>query len=260
MKKETIKRIRLIYGIVLGAMSVVAGICLIIACLGIYRSGGEQIYTPEKVAAAFAQIVVPVYVCLVLIIGGFILDLVLPAENTKCKPEKNYRAILARFLSKRDLDICAPTIRKEIEAQRRNRKLHAWISLGLLALGSIVFLSYGANPHNFHQSEINTSMINAMWVLLPCLAVPFGYAVFSAYFTRHSLQKEIELVKQISTTDKKQPQTIPAKDSRKWVLLAVRCTLLCVGIGILVYGFFAGGTADVLTKAVNICTECVGLG
>ena len=33
-----------------------------------------------------------------------------------------------------------------------------------------------------------------------------------------------------------------------------------VGLVILVYGFFAGGTADVLTKAVNICTECVGLG
>ncbi|MBQ8580085.1 MAG: thioredoxin [Oscillospiraceae bacterium] len=26
------------------------------------------------------------------------------------------------------------------------------------------------------------------------------------------------------------------------------------------YGAAAGGTADVLTKAVNICTECVGLG
>ena len=40
----------------------------------------------------------------------------------------------------------------------------------------------------------------------------------------------------------------------------VRYSLLGIGITLLVYGFFAGGTRDVLTKAVNICTECVGLG
>ena len=50
----------------------------------------------------------------------------------------------------------------------------------------------------------------------------------------------------------------PAQCDHK--LLYVRLALLVVGIGIFAYGFFAGGTADVMTKAVNICTECVGLG
>ena len=40
----------------------------------------------------------------------------------------------------------------------------------------------------------------------------------------------------------------------------LRLALLAVCIGFLLYGFFSGGTQDVLTKAVNICTECVGLG
>ena len=40
----------------------------------------------------------------------------------------------------------------------------------------------------------------------------------------------------------------------------VRFALLFIGVGILIYGYFAGGTADVLTKAINICTECIGLG
>ena len=50
------------------------------------------------------------------------------------------------------------------------------------------------------------------------------------------------------------------EEAHSRTLLYLRLALLCVGIGILVYGFFAGGTADVMTKAVNICTECVGLG
>jgi len=40
----------------------------------------------------------------------------------------------------------------------------------------------------------------------------------------------------------------------------VRCVLVCAAVVLLVYGYLAGGTADVLTKAINICTECVGLG
>ena len=40
----------------------------------------------------------------------------------------------------------------------------------------------------------------------------------------------------------------------------VRYAFLAFGIAIMVYGFLSGGTVDVLTKAVNICTECVGLG
>lgn len=258
MKKETIRRIRLVYGLLLSLVTVIAGICLIVACVGIYRSGGEQIYTPEKVAAAFSGIAVPVYLCLVLIAGGFILDFLLPSDSRKLKPEKNDRAILQRLLAKRDMEVCSPSLRKEIEAQRKLRKLHYIIALVLLALCSVIFLSYGANPANFHQSDINTSMVKAMYIMFPCLAIPFGYGVFSAYFTRASLRKEVELVKKISAGEKKSAD-VPKEPASRPVMV-LRCVLLCVGIGILVYGFLAGGTADVLTKAVNICTECVGLG
>ncbi|MBQ8683609.1 MAG: thioredoxin [Clostridia bacterium] len=40
----------------------------------------------------------------------------------------------------------------------------------------------------------------------------------------------------------------------------MRYGVLAVGLALLVYGFATGGIADVLTKAVNICTECIGLG
>ncbi|MBO5767765.1 MAG: thioredoxin [Clostridia bacterium] len=40
----------------------------------------------------------------------------------------------------------------------------------------------------------------------------------------------------------------------------MRISLLIIALFLLVYGYIIGGTADVLTKAVNICTECIGLG
>lgn len=36
--------------------------------------------------------------------------------------------------------------------------------------------------------------------------------------------------------------------------------LFCVGILLVVLGVCNGGAGDVLTKAVKICSECIGLG
>lgn len=40
----------------------------------------------------------------------------------------------------------------------------------------------------------------------------------------------------------------------------VTAFLIIVGAVLLSVGLISGGAADVLTKAVNICTECIGLG
>ena len=78
MTQEMKKRIHAIYGIVLSVVTVFAGICFIAACLNIYRSGiasdAAQIYTRKIVAQAFVKISVPVYACLILVIGGMVLD------------------------------------------------------------------------------------------------------------------------------------------------------------------------------------------
>ena len=50
-----------------------------------------------------------------------------------------------------------------------------------------------------------------------------------------------------------------AKTSRPRMTL-LRNVVLAASILLLILGICTGGTADVLTKAVNICTECVGLG
>lgn len=257
MNKETAKRIRLVYGILVGIMVLITGICLIAACIGIYRSGGDQIYTAEKVAQAFQGIATPVYLSLVLILLGFLLDPLLPCTDKKRKAEKNPAAILERLMSKRDLDSCDMQTKAHILRERKQRRIESVIVIAVLLVCSIGFLFYGANSANFHQTEINASMAKAVIILLCWLAVPFGLFICVHYRSSASLQREIDLVKMIPAGEKK-PAPVKAASSKG--LLAVRLVLVCVGIALLVYGFFAGGTADVLTKAINICTECVGLG
>lgn len=253
------KRIHQIYGIILSIAAVIAGLCLMVECVGIYNSG-DQPFSPQAVASAFSGIAIPVYLCLALIVGGWILDGFFPVEKKRTPPEKQYGAILSRLHSKADLNMCPPDLKADIEKQQKNRKLHRVISAALLMICSVVFLCYGANGNNFDKSDITGSMVRAMAWFIPCLAIPFGYGIFTAYYYRGSIQKETALVKQaIAAGAQSSTPNAPAAPKSN-ALSVLRWALLAVGIGIMIYGFIAGGTVDVLTKAVNICTECVGLG
>ena len=41
---------------------------------------------------------------------------------------------------------------------------------------------------------------------------------------------------------------------------ALWAALLCLAVTLIVLGVLNGGARDVLTKAVKICSECIGLG
>lgn len=258
MTNQRSTRIRQIYGILLSVSIAAAAVCLMVACVSIYRQGDHP-FSQEVVAAAFNPIAVPVYLCLGLVVVGFVLDFFLPAGTGKLSAGKQTELVLKRLHSKTDLNACAESLRSAVLAQQKTRAMHKKIRAVILILAAVLFLCYALNPGNFHQSRINASMIHAMQVLLPCLAVSFGCAVFTAYHNHASMEKEIALLKQAGAEARKAsaPKAAPQSDKR---LAAARAVFLLVGIAILAYGFIAGGTADVLTKAVNICTECVGLG
>lgn len=256
MTQKRSARIRLIYGAVQSASITAAAVCLMHACVSIYRMGAHP-FSREAVAEAFGPIAIPVYLCLALIAGGFLLDLILPADSTKLKAKRNTALILRRLQAKADLDACGEELRTAILSQRKRRATHKRIRAIVLVVCAVVFLCYGANPANFHTSEINSSMAKAMLVLLPCLIPCFGYSLYVEYAAVSSMEREIELLKQAApAAAKAEPET--ADSGRN--LRTLRTVILVLAVVFLIFGYFTGGTTDVLTKAINICTECVGLG
>ena len=147
MTKETKMRILRIYSILLGVVIVIAGLCLMAACVSIYNSG-DQPYSHESVALAFSKIAIPVLACVAMIILGFVLNFLLaPVDEIKEKK--------------------TVSISKELTAE------------------------------------------------------------------------DIAEEKRIRIT---------------------RYCILGVAVFLTIYGLATGGIADVLAKAINICTECIGLG
>ncbi len=242
------------YRILLSLSIVAAGICLAAQCLLLYRSGDHP-FSPETVAAAFCQIAGPVHFCGAMVLLGFFLKPLLPCP--KSRPEKNYGLILSRLESTIDLNACPRELQQAIHGVLLRRALVQSIGWALLVLGSLVFLLYGANPANFHTAQINGSMVHAAARLLPCMAIPFGYGIFAAYYQKKSMQKEIALLKTAPNDAKCVPEPEPVKPDRT---VFFRWGILAAAVILLFGGYFMGGAVDVLTKAVNICTECIGLG
>lgn len=233
---------------------IIAGICLMAGCLSIYSSG-DGAYSRQIVAETFSKIAVPVYLCLILTIIGFIWDFFAPVYENKTE-FKPYEFILKRITAKRDLSTCDEQTVKAIYKEQKSRKLHTIIRTIIICISGAVFLGYALNSNNY-DTDINSSVISAMWVLIPCLIIPFAYSVFTAYHNEKSIKKEIELIKKAPS--QKNTENKETANSEKNINI-VRFALLFIGVGILIYGYFAGGTADVITKAINICTECIGLG
>lgn len=259
MKEERLMRIHRIYSIVLSVVIAIAGICFMIACGCIYYSGGQrdQVYTTEFIAKAFDYIAIPVYLCLAMVILGFVIEIFAPLQFTKGKPDKPYAWILKRLYATKDLENCEPDMRASITKLQMTRKKYIIIRSVLLTAGSIAFLVYALNGVHFDSADINGSMIKAVIILCICMVVPFIFSIISSYQSRKSMQLEIDLLKALPASGNKENMASDDTDRKEHI---VQIALLVIGLGLVILGATTGGTPDVLTKAINICTECIGLG
>lgn len=256
MKFKALSKIRKPLRILLTVSIFAAALCLMGVCLCIYHSG-TQPFSRESVAAAFRPISLPVWLCLGLTVLSLPVELLLPQTEEAQPPARQLRMLLKRMQDRTDLSRCSEDLRSQIQILRSDRKLYDRIGWTILALSTILFLTYALNKDNYHPTHITQSVIHSMFWLLPCTLVPFFYGIIAGRKNRASMARELELLKSAP----KESRVAPARSAghRPWDLY-LRVTLLAVGFVLLVYGALAGGTVDVLTKAANICTECIGLG
>ena len=255
MTQNTTLWVRRIYFVLITLALIVAAVLLMVQCVAIYRLGDDP-FTRESVAAHFAPIAVPVYVCIGLVAVGIALSPLLPAAPDSA-PDRD-AVTLRRLQAKTDLSACPADLVRDVCVQRRLRNVHHAITLTLLTVGTVVFLWYALDVSRFSLEDINGSMIKAMLLLAPCMGVPAIYAVITAYLNRRSIRKETALLR-TAPKDALLPAADTKAKSEAW-LPYVQSAILVGGVALVVAGLLDNGAAAVLTKAINICTECIGLG
>ena len=259
MSKKTVERIRRIYGVALSLALIVTGVLLVISCVNIYRSGSRP-FTPESISAAFSRIAVFVWVTCGALVVGVLLALLFPTQQGKPRGIRYKKDTLNRLQSRLSTDLCDPDRLASIRKEEKRCATLRLISVIACVAAAIPAAVYVLNFNHFGENH-DADVISACLWLIPTTLICMGICMIFARLEEVGLDRQIELVKAaISETGASAPQDAPAKSTRPKLILGIRVTVLLVALTFIVLGIVNGGMADVLSKAVNICTECIGLG
>ena len=133
-------------------------------------------------------------------------------------------------------------------------------------------LAKAANPRaQIYTPEIAAdALLRGLPVLIAAIAVtviaaalgirnnekPFNDPDVAFILKDERVKKDTELAK---SGEKKAVEKQLGKKHSKAVSI-VRCVLLVISVLFIILGIYNGGADAVLTKAITICTECIGLG
>ena len=270
-KGQTARRI---YGLCLTLLTVAVATLFIVQIWLLFRATEDTPYTVETVSKRFSQIAVPFYLWLVAIVGGGVLSYAFPEEAETPKTLSNTRLLLNRLkcrLPKNEGGM--------VEVKRENtlRNIVWCVCAALivvLTVTMVVFLLNGEYMAQF-DTEFFKSHAEAekLIKLSPFVLVVLCACAGALYYQSYSLKKELALVKNAIAESAKRGEK-PVKTEKKEcaikkkftflatekTVLVVRVAVAAVGLTLLVVGICGDGMQEVLTKAINICTQCIGLG
>ena len=266
-------RVHLVYGIVLAAMLVLVGILFISACYSIYESGASP-FTRESIGEAFSRIAVPTYLTVSLVFIGALINVIWPVESPRLKGLRTPRVLVDSLAAKVDVAALDSESKTAIEKERKLREVLSGVRAALIAVSSILPLFVLLNPARFpaESGRYNAEILHGMLLYLAFLAPVAIFEVVHVIVCDRSFTREHEALKAAIKTSgithaAEQEHNCVfcraneyiAKNS-KAVLLGVRIALVGCAVVFIVLGVTNGGMADVLNKAIKICTECIGLG
>lgn len=284
---KTRGRIHLVYGIVLSVLILAVGVWFALAALSIYRSGASSPYTPESIAAHFAPMAPLVYVTLAGILGGVILAWVLPRRDLVVegpeddpldviveryrrghyRPMKDPAVTLRQMLARVDEEALSPACREALKKERRLRRVVAVVAAGLASVALLPALAFCGDRSHFSIENLSADIKAAALVVIPCALVALGLLVAATLLRRASVLRETATVKAAIAEAKGKAISLRKRAADRLSFLAdprilwgVRGLILAVGLLFILLGISNGGMADVLGKAIRICTECIGLG
>jgi len=139
------------------------------------------------------------------------------------------------------------------------------IILIFLAFNCIDIYLEGNSPTNLSESGVHLSPVFSRDIvaarlspLLPWFAVYVLLIIVSAVVGA----KAGKVKRELALNAKNRPRSMKARlaECNGKRTNIVRLALFAVAVLLVVLGVTNGGTRDVLIKAINICTECIGLG
>lgn len=277
------KLVRLYFGIFLSLLTVTVGVLFIVQACGIFADAGyaQGGYTREAIGTRFLYICAPFFIWIASIIAGFVLSVVYPIVPNGAALNNN-TLTLKRLATKipEGIGVGYTANLKTVKGERLMRVVTVAVWAVVCAVCIIISSVYLFNKSNFMGIPNNQAMFNMFKVVGQCLLLSLLSSVIAVALIKFSKKMELNAVRSLiangkgapSRTDMKHPVDVAIEKVRTktGVLTKKRTSFIirmCVvgvvaalGVTFIILGIFNGGIHAVLVKAIDICTECIGLG
>lgn len=280
MQEKTCKTVRLCYGIALSLMTAVTGALFIWQTLDIYLSGGSRPFTREIVLERLNRIAPAFWIWVVMVAVGFIIWEVF-AVSCKRAPLKDDCYALRR-IKKRVPPKVGESGLASLKAVKRGELINLIVKLcaAALCLAGVAYgIAYLATASNFPKTDVNGEMLNMAAHLAPCVFAALLILCGVTLYLSISAKKQLPHVKQIIASAKADEKNgveavyvmgntavadlygrWKALSNHKYFILGVRIAIAVFAVTFIILGIVNGNMRAILIKAINICTECIGLG
>ncbi|MCM1438306.1 MAG: hypothetical protein NC131_03720 [Roseburia sp.] len=271
MKEKTCKSVRLSYGIIFGVFTVVVGALFIWQVLSLYFSGTAEsysgdVFTRARVVAALSKIDLFFWLWIAGIVVGFVLWEVFPVKE---KPRKICPDLQLARLNKRMPSAAPAGTEEEFSRIARTKKVTfalkcaAWALFGVACVYGIVYLCI---PSNFPNENVTAEVLNMVKHIFPCVFAGLLVVCGAGIYEKFSVKQILPAVQKVTKGQKPQVkeknifETALAALDNKWVILGIRIALAVAAVVLIIVGALNGSARTVFIKAINICSECIGLG
>ena len=267
MTEKMKHKIRLIYGICLTVWTVLVAVLFVVQIWALFRATDVAPYSVETVSKRFSQIAVPFWLWIALLAGGGVISTLIPAEEQRPKAQVSDNKMLARLTGRLPENAEGMV---ELNKKKALRNM-VWIACAVVCIfASVMACVYLLDKNyvvtfatKFYKSHAEAEKLAKIfpWIFV-ALCVCVGALLYQSY----SLKKELALAKKMLADSAKRGEMAVGKGKKEprqtneKAKNIIRIVLAAASVALIIIGIFNGGMRDVLEKAINICTQCIGLG
>ena len=240
----------------LAAATLLVAALLMVQCADIYAAGTSpanltpggvlihSVYSREIIAEHFSRMAWSVWLWLALLAAVLVVGKPKGASALRA-PAENRLAILRRRVE----------ATQEMRGEQNRRRRIIAICVAACAVCAAAMALYMTNLDHFASRDLEETVGRMAIHTAPWAAAALAVIAVSEILCGASMEREIALAQK---AEKRPPAPKKAEDGRAARIL--RIALYAAALVMLAAGVMNGGMRDVLVKAVNICTECIGLG
>ena len=246
---------------------VITAIALAVACIHLYKTGGSDPYTRER-AGEYLTVLLPfTLTCLALVVALGVVSVIFGVEDKKRANKISAVTMLKITKSKLGSTEISEGARAASQKEQKMRKV--WFSILaaavlLLSAAVLIFALADTNSYTIENCTDKAAYVAIIASVAFVLAGALAYVCMT--LADASYKRELEIMRAELAAAKTAGKAI-AEDSDADLekrcghyVYILRGAILVAAVVFIILGITNGSMNDVLGKAVQICTECIGLG